>query len=146
MYGFEVTSLDEKQGDKLISVLDPKLLPRMGYQRMFPKAIVFVTAKYSGIGLYHPMAEEAVATIAFVLKHLRADNSVGQVLAILLRWAQILAGVSTYILQDTRLIPHMEGKWVENLRGCIHKVGATTHHNTEWKILPMQEHYMHIMS
>eukprot|EP00957_Ditylum_brightwellii_P064182 4869785-Ditylum_brightwellii.AAC.1 len=91
------------------------------------------------------MAEQAVAKISFVLKHLQADNSVGLILAILLKWVQICAGVSTHILQDTQPIPHMKGKWVEHLRGCMQYVGASICHNYEWKIPPMRENDTHIM-
>eukprot|EP00957_Ditylum_brightwellii_P142130 10829049-Ditylum_brightwellii.AAC.1 len=42
-YGFPATFFTDKQHEKLISTLNPRLLPRLGYNRSTPKAIVFAT-------------------------------------------------------------------------------------------------------
>eukprot|EP00957_Ditylum_brightwellii_P084721 6441668-Ditylum_brightwellii.AAC.1 len=100
----------------MIRALNPKLLPRMGFHRLTPKAIVFATPKFSSVGLLYSKCEQLGAKKSYVLQHIRADTSVGLSIAIMLRWAQVCAGTSTHILRDTRPIPHLEGRWVKWLR------------------------------
>eukprot|EP00957_Ditylum_brightwellii_P051827 3930092-Ditylum_brightwellii.AAC.1 len=66
-----------------------------------PRAIVFASHKFSGIGLLHPKCEQAPAKINCVIKHIRADTSVGLSIANALGWAQVCAGTSMHILRDT---------------------------------------------
>eukprot|EP00957_Ditylum_brightwellii_P068177 5175379-Ditylum_brightwellii.AAC.1 len=63
----------------------------------------------------------------------------------MLRWAQICAGTSTHILQDTRPIPHMEGQWTEHLRKGMAYIKATIRHKYEWCIPKQRENDQHIM-
>eukprot|EP00957_Ditylum_brightwellii_P074933 5694814-Ditylum_brightwellii.AAC.1 len=74
-YGFPATFFTDKQHDKLISTLNPRLLPRLGYNRSTPKTIVFAMQKYSGVGLLHPKCEQVAAKIQYVVQHIRADTS-----------------------------------------------------------------------
>eukprot|EP00957_Ditylum_brightwellii_P067937 5157643-Ditylum_brightwellii.AAC.1 len=109
VYGFEASCFNIKQCNKLIALLNPQLLPRMGFHRSTPKAVVFATAQYQGVGLLHPQAEQLVAKIKWMMKHLRLNQGIGKIIAITFKWAQICNGTSSHILQDTRLIPHLEG-------------------------------------
>eukprot|EP00957_Ditylum_brightwellii_P039375 2978222-Ditylum_brightwellii.AAC.1 len=66
--------------------------------------------------------EQLANKVQFLLKHLRLEDSIGLIVSIVLCWAQVCGGTSTYILQDMRPIPHLEGKWVNlcEIRLALH--------------------------
>eukprot|EP00957_Ditylum_brightwellii_P054829 4155353-Ditylum_brightwellii.AAC.1 len=66
-----------------------------------------------------------------MIQLIQNDDQVGLTIAIMLRWAQICAGTSTHILQDTRPIPHMEGHWTEHLQAGTAYIKATIRHKYE---------------
>eukprot|EP00957_Ditylum_brightwellii_P042143 3191879-Ditylum_brightwellii.AAC.1 len=51
MYLLSATSLSMTQLDNIHSTLIPCLLPRMGYYRSFPRAVVFGSKYSGGIGI-----------------------------------------------------------------------------------------------
>eukprot|EP00957_Ditylum_brightwellii_P147492 11231603-Ditylum_brightwellii.AAC.1 len=63
----------------------------------------------------------------------------------MVRWAQICAGTSTHILQDTRPIPHMEGHWTEHLQEGMAYIKATIRHKYKGCIPKQRENDQHIM-
>eukprot|EP00957_Ditylum_brightwellii_P192616 14665318-Ditylum_brightwellii.AAC.1 len=65
------------------------------------------------------------------------EDDVGMTMAIAFQWTQINAGTSTHILRNTRLIPHMEGKWIPHLQDGMNYIGAEIHHKFEW-VYPKQ--------
>eukprot|EP00957_Ditylum_brightwellii_P163237 12429741-Ditylum_brightwellii.AAC.1 len=83
--------------------------------------------------------------IQYVIQHIQAETSVGKTIAIALRWAQLCAGTSTHILQDTRPIPHLEGRWVKSLKEGMHYIGAEIRHKYEWVVPKQRVNDRHIM-
>eukprot|EP00957_Ditylum_brightwellii_P201558 15326220-Ditylum_brightwellii.AAC.3 len=63
----------------------------------------------------------------------------------MLRWSQICAGTSKHILQDTWLIPHMEGQWAELLCAGMAYISAEIKHKYEWVISANRENDQHII-
>ena len=50
-YGAVALSLSHAEIDKLHSTYIPRLLPRLGYQSSFPRAVIFAPKTVGGIGL-----------------------------------------------------------------------------------------------
>eukprot|EP00957_Ditylum_brightwellii_P201885 15327670-Ditylum_brightwellii.AAC.1 len=78
-------------------------------------------------------------------KHFRADNSVGKSKVIALQWAQLCTFLAHHILQDTRLIPHLEEIWITHLCNGMHHCGTTITFQHKWTHSKQHENDRHIM-
>ena len=135
----------QKQCKDFHQALTTRILPRMKYHHMFPQSIAFGPEHYGGIGLYSIDGEQAVAKITYVMMHIRANTSIGEELIMTLRWAQVNAGTQHLILQDTRPIPHLEGKYVRHLRECLHYLNAKLYITELQEPSTYREHDSYIM-
>jgi hypothetical protein len=66
-------------------------------------------------------AKEGLEKIKSLIKHVRTDTTVRKAFQILVRWAQLQAGTSKPILEDTTLIDYIESKWIIMLRAFLGK-------------------------
>eukprot|EP00957_Ditylum_brightwellii_P119396 9108460-Ditylum_brightwellii.AAC.1 len=93
----------------------PVLLPRLGYQQNFPWDIAFGPKSVGSIGFSHYSAVQLIKKVIGIIKHVRVNSKTGKIFMVLMRWAQLCTGVNKPLLQQTRPIPHLEGKWLQQL-------------------------------
>eukprot|EP00957_Ditylum_brightwellii_P073690 5599724-Ditylum_brightwellii.AAC.1 len=114
----------------------PIILPRLGYQRNFPREIAFGPKNIGGIGCSHYSAVQLSKKVIGIIKHVRVKSKIGRKFMVLMKWAQLYTGVSKPLLQETGPIPHLEGKWLHYIKGKIHItdiwVPTTQQENDKW--------------
>eukprot|EP00957_Ditylum_brightwellii_P144261 10991036-Ditylum_brightwellii.AAC.1 len=63
--------------------------------------------------------------IEYIIRHIRADTDCGKTAKCMLQWAQLCAGTSTSILEETTPLTYLEGTWVNNLRSGLTRINGT---------------------
>jgi len=79
----------------------------MGYNRNMPKAVVYAPATHGGLGMKHLLMEQGLHKVLQVLKHIRAQTTLGKLLQTMIDAYQLLAGIPKHILSDTTYLPWM---------------------------------------
>eukprot|EP00957_Ditylum_brightwellii_P104025 7925483-Ditylum_brightwellii.AAC.1 len=121
------------------------MLPQMGYSRTFPYAVVFGSKFSGGLGFTQIMVAQLSAKICRVVKHVSTNTKTGQKFIASTRWQQLSAGVGTPILEETRSLPYMEGKWLSTLLQEMRQVKCTIHMVNMWVPHKKREHDQYIM-
>ena len=86
----------------------PTLLPKLGYPSTFPRPLVFGPAESGGIGLHDFNAFLLSRKIHFILQHIHSQTSISKLLLIMLRWAQIQAGIGEPIFTFSKSLTYLE--------------------------------------
>eukprot|EP00957_Ditylum_brightwellii_P146820 11177125-Ditylum_brightwellii.AAC.1 len=86
-----------------------------------------------------------VEKVTLLIQHLQSNSSVGQQLQIMLDWAQLSAGTRQLLLEDSRSLPHLEGKWIPHLCKKLCKINAYIKVLDTWTQPSQSENNQHIM-
>ena len=126
-YVFPSSSLSVEHCDQLQKEFKKVFLPKYGYNRHTPNAVVFGNSDFGGLGLRTLSIERGIAQIYGLLACLRSNGVASQLATIMLGWGQMLAGTSTPILMDPSItLPHLDPMvWIPPLRESLHQLGCT---------------------
>ena len=81
-YGLGTTNLSYKQLDTIQQPIVHHILPAMGYNRHFPRAVVYGSPRFGGLNFKHLYTEQGTQHVMQFLKYYRCNNSIGQLLRI----------------------------------------------------------------
>ena len=112
-------ALNHAEIEQLHRLYIPRLLPRLGYQSSFPRAVIFAPKTLGGIGLVPLNTIITQRKITFMLRQLRANTDLGRVLLINLRWAQVQAGCREPIFTSNKNIDYIENAWAIQLHKAL---------------------------
>jgi hypothetical protein len=135
----------EDEIQDLHKILLPKLLPRAGFKFNFPYTVAFAPQEFLGVGIKHLKAIHLALQVEMLLKHIRANNSVGKTAKIMIRWAQKVTGIAKPVLEDRKRVPHLEGGWVANIQDGLITCNAKIRATKPWTILHQRVNNQHIM-
>jgi len=76
-------------------------LSKLGYPCTFPRAIVYAASDRGGLGFRHLGHEQGVQKCLQVIKHIRANTTIGRVYDTTIAHYQLMSGLSRSILADT---------------------------------------------
>ena len=108
-YTFPVNLLRESDLLKIQGQAYPKFLPKLGYNRNTPRAIVCGPKSLGGLQLRPLYDEQGAGQVEQFLKHYRSDTGVATHLQIMLAWAQKLSGIGIPLLSAPQIhLPHIE--------------------------------------
>jgi hypothetical protein len=111
------------------------LLTKMGYNRHFPRAIVFGPIEYGGMGLKNLYFQQGFLQIKGFLPATREDTTVTPLLRILMRTMQLEAGTSHNQLQSSwhrkRILSYLTPTWLTNLATFLEDNGLNIHMNED---------------
>ena len=111
-YGLETTNLSFTELNNLQKPIINHLLPILGYNRHFPRAVVYGSKHFGGLGLKHLYITQGVKHITSFIKYYRSNNNIGKLLSISLRWLHLIAGLSYCPLRRPSLnLHHIQDKW-----------------------------------
>eukprot|EP00957_Ditylum_brightwellii_P067593 5131114-Ditylum_brightwellii.AAC.1 len=63
----------------------------------------------------------------------------------MISWAQQAAGISAPILTTHIPLPHLEGKWINQLQQDLFSINASIYTHVTWTYLTTRQHECHIM-
>ena len=91
-YGLGTTNLSFKELDSIQKPIVHHILPALGYNRHFPRAVVYGSPHFGGLNFKHLYVEQGTQHVLQFLKFYRYNNSIGQIFCISLRWIHLIAG------------------------------------------------------
>lgn len=147
MYSFPVNSIKAKYLDKLQDRTTRMFLPKLGYNRNTPKAVVYGPSEYAGIDFRIFRHEQGLAKVETMLKHWRStDTEAKKHLQIALAWNQYTAGTGKPILEDTKTkIEYLDTVWYPDLRDFLAETNSTIEVDDPCIVPVQRENDRHIM-
>ena len=128
-YALGTTNLTYDQLNNLHKPILNHILPQLGYNRHFPRAVVHGT-QYAGLRLKHLYTEQGIQHTLLFIKYYRSNTSIGQLLSITLRWVRLVAGWSCCPLQKPNFpIEHIPHPWFQTLLRFLRETNATIETN-----------------
>ena len=124
-YGLAATAIPWYTIDKIQKPLTYSILPKMGYNRRFPRAIVHAPEQIGGLGLQLISAEQGIAHIQHIIGSLRANNDNYNTILILLESFVITSGITGNPLVNMMPTDYIEARWLETARIFLNAVNAT---------------------
>jgi hypothetical protein len=140
-YPFPVGNLSESELILIQSRASRRMLPKIGYNRNTPKAVIYGPMTFGGIEMRTLYVKQGLGQLTFFLKFWRTDFEASQLLRIALAWNQYMAGTGTSILLDVSTpLPHLETKWIPSLRGFLNSIDGSIELDNPYIPLPQREH------
>jgi hypothetical protein len=139
-YGLPVSTFTRKECDAIQQKSTYILLSALGFNPHYPRAAVYGPDDFGGIGLFHVYTEQGVLGTMLMLKYARCpDTHIGNILQVALAWAQMEAGISTPIMEDTQThIPYLTEGWIVMVRDFLHSIRGSLHIPPTLLPLPMR--------
>jgi hypothetical protein len=120
--------------------------PGMGYNIRFPRAVLHAPNSIGGPGVRTIIGEQGATAAKLVIQHIRCKTTLNVALRLHLGWVQTVAGTGLPILEDTRPIPHLEGRWIKALRDYLRTVKAHITIQDLWMPKLLRENDSYIMN
>ena len=138
-YPMPSSSLCDKHCKALQRQFKKALLPKCGYNRCTPNAIVYGSPDYGGIGLRSLTTERGISQVYMFLACLRSQGLPSDLAHITVSWGQWLAGTSVSILDDVKTpLPHLAPMmWLPSLRSFLATVDCRIELAQDF-IIPLQ--------
>ena len=145
-YSLAATNFTETQCETLQKrLLHRAILPGMGYNRNMPRAVVYGSQYFGGIGARHLYAEQGIAKVTRIIANVRANTKFAHTFRYVVDWYQLNAGLSRPILEDTRPVAGTRAPWMDSLRAFLRCVDSTIDYAHSWAIPPCRQNDLHIM-
>ena len=114
-YCLPITTFSKQQTALIEQPCINALLPKMGYNRHFPRALVFGPVQYGGLGIKNLYYSQGCQHMKWFLKVMRSDSTINPLLNILLRQTQMEAGTREPMLSarhKDRIISYQTPSWI----------------------------------
>ena len=117
-YGLTASTLKQVEYQSIQSPATRAILPKLGYNRNMPSAVVYGPTDMGGIGLRDLYSMQGTRKVTTILEHVRCRTKLGLKLLTTIQWTQHSTGVGFNILQHpSRRIPPPNGDlWVRGIR------------------------------
>ena len=126
-YTFPSAVYPESVLDELEKEIKKAVLPKYGYNRNTPNAVVYGHSEFAGVEMRKLNVEQGIGQLYYLLMSLRADGVSRDLAQIAISWAQLLAGTSISIFSDTETkLPHLDPmKWLPAIRDFLASMKCT---------------------
>jgi len=146
-YSLPVTTIPERNLAKLQSQTYRRFLPKLGYNRNMPAAVVHGPSSLGGLDMCPLYEEQGASKIQHFLKHWRSQSEVSNLLRIMMSWVQKYSGVGTPILQRPNLaLPHLERfPFITSMREFLSKINGHLDLDEKFEVPLQRENDEHLM-
>ena len=139
-YPLPVTTMSKTQLDSIERPSITALLSTMGYNRNFPRAVVFGPVQYGGIGLKSLYSQQGYLGIKWFIKTVREESRVTELLRTLVFTTQLEAGIGTHILSSSvhrkRILQYLTPTWLTHIITFLEEHGLNLLLDNQWGWLP----------
>ena len=116
-YSLVFASIDRKSLDQYQSGVLRSLLPRVGFNRHLPRAVVHAPTGVGGLGWRSWYSHQGLSQIALLIQHLRHRGELGTMIHIWMGWLRRVAGTSRCPLATPNAhIPHISDPFAASTR------------------------------
>ena len=109
----------------------------MGFNRNFPREVVYASKRFGGIGLRDLHCEQGIGQIIHLVSHLRTRTPTSTYFHTLINNYQLLSGLSTPILETTHPIPGTRNNWLSHLCSFLHTINFKLRLFEPWVLPPL---------
>ena len=120
-------------------------LSKMGFNRSFPREVVYSSRHFGGLGLRNLYCEQGIGQVKFLLSHIRTNNETGKRMMINIEQYQLLSGLSTPILETTYPIPGTRNIWLSHVRSFLHSIHCQLRLHQPWLFPALRQNDIHLM-
>jgi hypothetical protein len=124
-YGLSATNISKKNLIRSQQIVTQCILPKLGYNRHMPTAVVYAPSHFGGIGLSDMTTEQGLAHVMFLIGHIRAKSDIADTITTLLETYMVATGTTTNPLQDHQQHKYVQAPWVENIKEFLHQTNTT---------------------
>jgi hypothetical protein len=124
-YGLSATNINSMNLASSQKLITKDLLPKLGFNRHTPSAIVYAPTHFGGIRLFDMTVEQGVAHINFLISHLRAQTGTATTIKNLLESYMIATGTITSPMCDTTKHKYIDSPWIETTKAILQRTNST---------------------
>ena len=132
-YSCPVLRWNESQLSKVQKTIIGKSLSAAGYNSKMSRAVVFGPSQFGGIEWESALGILIYEQLKMLIGSLRLGDKVGKLLMIQLTWLQLIAGIETPILEETKQLQFLPKVWLTKLREKLRKLNITIELGQCWK-------------
>ena len=134
-YGLGTTNLSYRELNKIQKPIINHILPKLGYNRHLPRAVVFGSSKFGGLNLKHLYIDQGTKHVTQFIKYYRNGGSIGDLLKISLQWLRLIAGFSFCPLaQPQPNYHHIDDRWYTTTIRFLYECKASIQTNDTIRI------------
>ena len=116
-YSSCVITLDTDTLNKIQRKAIAAILEKLGLNRNFPRCVAFGPKELCGLGLLDLSVEQGVRQICHFLDHIFAEDSIGNMILIKLRYLQLESGSGSHLLADPSIpFSYLTPCWLTSMR------------------------------
>jgi hypothetical protein len=135
-YGTPATTLTKQDCEEIQETIVKAILPNMGIARSAPRAIVFGTAQFGGLGITHLAALQGHTRLKYLLGHLICGDSTGRLMQMILEYTHSECGYrGNPIAQDYNNYSALliNKNWIMKVWEHLHTCKATVEVEGLWQ-------------
>jgi hypothetical protein len=123
-YSLASMNLSEDKLNKIQSQAIGNFLQKMGYEKLFPRAVVYGTTDYGGLGLNQLYSTSMCQKIEIILGNVNKRSSLGEGIILNLGWVQIHSGISIPVLESFQLVLYIQPNWFNHIHLFLMQINA----------------------
>jgi hypothetical protein len=124
-YALPVSSISPVKLLKIQQAPVTAVLPRLGYNKHMPRAVVFATKSRGGIGLLNLPTEQGASQLQLLLTHIRAKSNLHDTIIILIETYQLITGTSKSPFVDTSPRSYVSSPWIQSVQSFLSSINGT---------------------
>jgi hypothetical protein len=124
-YSLGTTYIPQADFKKIQGKVISAFLAASGYNRHFPRALVFAPHHHGGLEYVHLFLSQGQRGIRLLLRHTMHQTELGKQIRIDIAWVQLEAGTSAAIFEETQTdLDYLQDGWVPGIRRFLKTVEA----------------------
>ena len=124
-YPFPATTIPSKTLNRIQKKITNTILPKLGLNRTFPRAVLYAPKYFGGIGFNNMAVEQSIAHFKSIIGHFRAATSLSINYIQLLESYMIMSGLSQPPFENTTPLSYIQAPWIDVTRTFLHQNNAT---------------------
>jgi hypothetical protein len=124
-YGLMATAIPWYTLTTIQKTLTNTILPKMGYNRRMPRAVVHAPEELGGLGLQQLATEQGIAHVKFTIGSIRTQTEDATLVIALLESYIITAGIMGSPLVTMMPVTYVDARWIESTRIFLNSINAT---------------------
>jgi hypothetical protein len=123
-YGLSATIINSKKMIELQQPLTHEILPKIGYNRHTPRALVYASTTRGGIGLQNMDSEQGIAKVQFIIGGMLSNNDITENIRALIESYMIASGITKNPFEDNRILSYISSPWINSVKSFLNKING----------------------
>jgi hypothetical protein len=123
-YGMAATTMKKTDLDHAQKKMTHTILPKLGYNRHTPLAVVYAATQLGGMGMESLNTEQGIAHIEYIVGGIREDQETAKTIRALLESYSIAAGMLGNPLEQDGPMPYIQSDWIDSTTTFLKQIGG----------------------